>query len=119
MKFLTFSLLLGIIAMYAEDKTAATASSAPAAEPKQFLIVMRLVPRLHDSKAWTKPDLDAVGAHFNRLKAATESGQVLLAGRTNESGDKTFGFVVFPAADETAARAFLAADPCVVAGVMT
>ena len=119
MKFLTFSLLLGIIAMYAEDKSAATATSAPAAEPKQFVIVLRLVPRLHDTKAWTKADLDAVGDHFKRLKAGTETGQVLLAGRTNEPGEKTFGLIVFTAPDEAAARAFMAADPCVVAGVMT
>src|SRR4051812_14085063 len=114
MKFLIFSLLFGIIAMYAEDKTAAT---APASEPKQFLIVLHLVPRLHDTKAWTKADLDAVGDHFKRLKAATEAGDVILAGRTNESGDKTVSLVVFPAADEAAARAFMVADPCVRAGV--
>jgi uncharacterized protein len=31
----------------------------------------------------------------------------------------TFGVVVFEAADEDAARRFMAADPAVVAGVMT
>ncbi len=115
------TLLFGLIALYAEDRTTGMATAAPAVAPapRQFLIVLRLVPRLHDTKAWTKSDLDAVGDHFNRLKAATDAGQVLLAGRTNEPGEKTFGLIVFTAADEAAARAFMAADPCVAAGVMT
>jgi uncharacterized protein YciI len=60
-----------------------------------------------------------VGRHFNHLKAATERGQVVLAGRTQEAGDKTFGLVIFTAADETAARAFMNSDPAIVENVMT
>ena len=54
------------------------ATSAPgvAAEPRQYLLILRLAPRLRDDRAWTKADTDAVGAHFQRLKAATEAGQV-------------------------------------------
>jgi uncharacterized protein len=44
---------------------------------------------------------------------------VIFAGRTAESDDKTFGLVVFEAADETTARQFMNADPAVIAGVMT
>jgi len=87
--------------------------------PKHFLIVLKLVPRLHDEKAWTKEDNAAVGAHFNRLKAGVAAGQVLLAGRTLEPGDKTMGLVIITAADETAAREFMNGDPCLLAGVMT
>ena len=108
-------LLLGAIGLRADEKPA-----APAAEgPKHRLIVLRPVPRLHDEKAWTKEDNAAVGAHFNRLKAAVTAGQVLLAGRTEEPLDQTIGLVIFRATDETAARSFMQGDPGVARGVMT
>src|SRR5436305_7089509 len=94
-------------------------SSEGPPKPKQFIYVLHLVTRLHDDKAWTETDKAAVERHFNRLKEATKSGQVILAGRTPESGDKTFGIVIFEAANEGAAREFMNADPAVVAGIMT
>jgi uncharacterized protein len=89
------------------------------AKPKQFIYVLRLVGRLHDQQAWTKEDHAAVNQHFNRLKEATDRGQVILAGRTAESLDKTFGIVVFEAKDQEAALGFMNGDPAVLAGVMT
>jgi uncharacterized protein YciI len=124
---LLFLLTLALLAPRAHSAdtattpSASTANAAPAAKPapkKQFLIVLRLAPRLHDDTAWTDADKATVGAHFQRLKAATDAGQVILAGRTPEPGDKTMGLVVFTAEDEPAARAFMLADPCVAAGVM-
>lgn len=91
----------------------------PAPAVKHFLIVLKPVPRLHDPKAWTNEDNAAVGAHFNRLKAAVAEGRVLLAGRTEEPLDQTMGLVIFRAPDEAAAREFMNADPCVTAGVMS
>ena len=61
----------------------------------------------------------AVDRHFARLKHAIETGELILAGRTSETGDKTFGIAIFSAPDETAAREFMESDPAVVAGVMT
>jgi|ERR1043166_2453529 uncharacterized protein YciI len=87
--------------------------------PNQFIYVLHLVPRLYDDKAWTEQDKSAVDRHFNRLKEGVKSGQVILAGRTQETGDKTFGIAIFESVDETAAREFMNADPAVVAGVMT
>jgi uncharacterized protein len=87
--------------------------------PKQFIYVLHLVPRLHDDKAWTEQDKAALGRHFNRFKAAIESGQLILAGRTEEPGEKTFGIAIFEAADETAARKFMNEDPAVSGGLMT
>lgn len=105
----------------AKNSPSPAASSAATATPKlpQFVYVLKLVPRLHDDAAWTDADKQAVGAHFARLQAATKSGQVILAGRTLEPGEKTFGLVIFEAADLAAARTFMAGDPAVVAGVMT
>ena len=89
------------------------------AKPKQFIYVLHLVPRLYDDKNWTKEDKAALDRHFNRFKEAIQSGQLILAGRTQELGDKTFGIAIFVAADEAAARKFMEEDPAVVAGLMT
>jgi hypothetical protein len=61
-------------------------------KPKQFIYVLRLVPRLHADSAWR---------------------------RTSESGDKTFGIAIFEAPDEDAARKFMQEDPAVAGGLMT
>jgi uncharacterized protein YciI len=44
---------------------------------------------------------------------------LILAGRTSESGDKTFGISIFEAPDEDAARKFMQEDPAVAGGLMT
>jgi uncharacterized protein YciI len=91
----------------------------PEAKPKQFIYVLRLVPRLHSDEAWTKEDRMALDRHFTRFKLAADKGELILAGRTKELGDKTFGIAVFEAPDEAAARSFMESDPAVVAGLMT
>jgi len=88
-------------------------------KPKQFIYVLRLVPRLSSDSAWTKEDEAALGRHFTRFQKAIETGELILAGRTTEPGDKTFGIAIFQAADEKAARSFMESDPAVVAGLMT
>jgi uncharacterized protein YciI len=91
----------------------------PVAKPKQFICVLRLVPRLYEEQAWTKDDSAAFDKHSNRLKEATDRGQVILAGRTAESLDKTFGIVVFEAKDQEAALEFIDGDPIVAASLVT
>lgn len=88
-------------------------------KPKQFIYVLRLVPRLYSDAAWTKEDNAALERHFNRFKHAIETGGLILAGRTREPGDKTFGIAIFEANDEAAAKKFMEEDPAVVAGLMT
>jgi len=85
----------------------------------QFVYVLRLVPRLQSEAAWTDADRAVVGRHFAYLQAAAERGQVLLAGRTAEPLDRTFGLAIFEASDEAAARRFMEADPAMAEGVMT
>ena len=113
LKRLLLPFLFIVAPLIAADEKAATP------KPKQFIYVLRLVERLHDDKAWTDADKKTVGAHFAHLKAATAEGKVILAGRTLESGDKTFGLVIFEAADEAAAKAFMESDPAIVGKVMT
>jgi uncharacterized protein YciI len=63
----------------------------------------------------TEAEEAAMEAHFEYLKRATEEGTVLLAGPCL---DETFGLVVFQAADEPSARAFMYNDPSIQANVM-
>ncbi len=89
------------------------------AKSKQFIYVLRLVPRLHADSAWTKEDNAVLERHFARFQQAAKSGQLILAGRTSEPGDKTFGIAIFEAPDEDAARKFMEEDPAVAGGLMT
>lgn len=100
---------------------AALAADAPAAGPakQQFIYVVRLAPALQQQANWTDKHRAAVSEHFARLKRATENGQIILAGRTTEDLDKTFGIVVFEAENIAAAKTFMEEDPAVKAGVMT
>ena len=88
-------------------------------KPKQFIYVLRLVSRLYSDSNWTKQDNEVLERHFARFQEAAKSGQLILAGRTSEPGDKTFGIAIFEASDEAAARKFMQADPAVAGGLMT
>jgi len=61
----------------------------------------------------------ALDRHFARFQHSIQTGELILAGRTSEPGDKTFGIAIFEANDEAAARAYMESDPAVVAGLMT
>ena len=114
--YLRFVIPVGCIFFVVQALPAQT--PAPS-KPKQFIYVLRLVPRLHADSAWTKDDEMALSRHFARFKHAIDTGELILAGRTMEPGDKTFGIAIFEAADEKAARSFMESDPAVVAGLMT
>jgi len=107
-------LIVQLLVVPSMDSSAQTAQTS-----KQYLYVLHLVPRLHDPKAWTERDNASVAKHFERLQEATRRGRVILAGRTDEPLDKTFGIVVFEAASDEAANEFMQTDPTVAAGVMT
>jgi uncharacterized protein YciI len=91
----------------------------PPGKPSQFLYVLQLAPRLHEPATWSGTDHAAISRHLAYLQAAAERGQVILAGRTAEPFDRTFGVVVFEAADEAAARRFMERDPAVAGQIMT
>jgi hypothetical protein len=58
-------------------------AQAPKTEkPKQFIYVLRLVPRLYSDSNWTKQDNEVLERHFARFQAAAKSAQLILAGRT-------------------------------------
>jgi uncharacterized protein YciI len=86
---------------------------------QQYVYVLKLAPRFQDEVSWTEAENAVVAHHFERLVKAAESGQVIIAGRTTEPLDKTFGLVIFEADSETAAREFMHSDPAVMTGLMT
>jgi uncharacterized protein YciI len=88
-------------------------------KPKQFIYVLHLVPRLHADTSWADQDKKVLQRHFVRFQEAIKAGKLILAGRTSESGDKTFGIAIFEAKDEAAARKFMEEDPAVAGGLMT
>ena len=59
-----------------------------------------------------------VGEHFAYLSELTEQGVVILAGRTLNTDESSFGIVIFRASSEEAAREVMKNDPAVSKGVM-
>jgi uncharacterized protein YciI len=66
----------------------------------------------------TPAESAAIGEHFSYLETLTASGVVLLAGRTLNSDESTFGIVVFATDSESEAAQIMAKDPAVEKGVM-
>ncbi len=118
MKFSLFNFVIAMVGVLAVVQPLPGWESQ-AEKPKQFIYVLHLVPRLYDDKNWTKEDNAVLERHFARFQEAIKSRQLILAGRTKEPGDKTFGVAIFAAPDEAAARVFMQADPAVSGGLMT
>ena len=95
------------------------AEESQSEKPKQFIYVLHLVPRLYADASWTDEDSKVLQRHFVRFQEAIKAGKLILAGRTSESGDKTFGIAIFEAKDEAEARKFMEEDPAVAVGLMT
>jgi uncharacterized protein YciI len=66
----------------------------------------------------TEDEARIVAAHFDYLKGLTEAGVVLLAGRTLNEDNSTFGIIIFRANSELAARQIVEADPAVKNRIM-
>jgi uncharacterized protein len=102
-------MLCGAGCLFGQDQAPAKLS--------QFICVLRVAPNRYDPNGWTKEENAAVENHFNRLKDAVDRGLVILAGRTAEPLDKTFGIVVFEAKDQETVAEFMNQDPAVAAGL--
>ena len=66
----------------------------------------------------TEHESALVSEHFAYLQGLVARGTVLMAGRTQDTGTRTFGVVVFVAESESAAAEVVANDPAVKHGVM-
>lgn len=65
----------------------------------------------------TDDEVAVVSAHFQYLLDLKARGDLVLAGRTQET-EGTFGITIFEAPDEDTARAIMESDPAVAGGVM-
>lgn len=89
-------------------------------ELKQFVYVLKLVPRLLNEKNWTEQDNRIVGRHFRRLQQLLKDGKVIMAGRTlNESDASQFGVVILEVSSEEEARKIMEEDDAVKEKIMT
>ena len=66
----------------------------------------------------TEREAEIVGEHFSHLKRLVAQGTVLMAGRTLNADERTFGIVIFLAESEAQARELVSNDPAVKQGVM-
>jgi|SRR5581483_4943609 len=66
----------------------------------------------------TTEEAEIVAQHFSYLQQLTEQGVVVLAGRTLNTDERSFGVVIFRADSEEAARKVMEQDPAVSRQVM-
>jgi uncharacterized protein YciI len=66
----------------------------------------------------TEREAEIVGQHFSHLQQLVAQGTVLMAGRTLNADEHTFGIVVFLAESEAQAQELVRSDPAVKQGVM-
>jgi uncharacterized protein len=89
------------------------------AEYSQYCYQLKLRLDLLNNDNWTEEEDNCVDAHYDRLKADTERGVVIMAGRTLTTTEEGFGIVVFRATSEHEAREYMENDPAVKNGVMS
>jgi len=88
-------------------------------EKKQFVYILRPVPRLQKEEAWTEEEERVVGRHFAMLQALLKEGKLVLAGKTSGLDERTFGIVILEVDDEETAIGIMRNDPGVSEGIMT
>jgi uncharacterized protein len=67
----------------------------------------------------TEQEASIVGQHFRYLQRLLAEGVVLMAGRTLNTDERSFGIVVFEADSQAEAATLVDNDPAVKQGVMT
>ncbi|KUP09417.1 hypothetical protein Q75_00390 [Bacillus coahuilensis p1.1.43] len=86
---------------------------------REYIYILKLIPRLQDAGNWSEEDQDLVKQHFVRLKEYRDEGKVILAGKTDREDEKGFGIVIFKEASDEEAEVFMKEDPAVKHGIMT
>ena len=66
----------------------------------------------------TQEEANIISQHFEYLTDLTEKGIVILAGRTLNTDETSFGIVIFNASSEKTALELMNNDPAVKHGVM-
>jgi uncharacterized protein YciI len=85
---------------------------------QQFLYRIRPTRVEMFSEGATEEEAKTVSAHFEYLKDLQKRGALILAGRTLNTDESSFGIIIFNAKSEEQARMIMESDPAVVQGVM-
>ena len=85
---------------------------------KHYIYVLRPVSRLMNEKSWTTADNLALARHLRYLKDLLKDERLLLAGRTADINEKTFGIVIFEAKTKEEAYSVMMEDPALIEGIM-
>jgi uncharacterized protein YciI len=85
----------------------------------QFIYVIRPTRLGLLTEGPTPQEEEILGRHFSYLKDLHGSGVLLLAGRTQDADETSFGIVILTADGEEEARKIMLGDPAVKEGVMT
>lgn len=86
---------------------------------KQFIYVLKLVPYLILQSNWTEREERIVAEHFDALQLLLKENKLIMAGRTDNMDETTFGIAVFQASSQTEAEKIMESDPAVKKGIMT
>jgi uncharacterized protein YciI len=89
------------------------------AKKKQFIYVLKLIPRLLKEENWTERDNQIVGRHFKRLQQLQKDGRLILAGRTLTTDESGMGIVILQVDTEAEARDLMESDDAVKEKIMT
>lgn len=87
-------------------------------DKKQFIYVLRPIPRLLKEENWTEREENITGRHFKYLQKMLADGKLILAGKTDGLDDNTFGIVIIEADSKDEAMEIMNNDPGVAEGIM-
>lgn len=87
-------------------------------QSQQFLYSLQVTRPEMLTQGPSEEEQAAVTEHFNYLQSLCDEGIVVLAGRTLNTDESSFGIVILEAADEREARQRMENDPTVRKGVM-
>ncbi|RLQ97485.1 YciI family protein [Falsibacillus albus] len=86
---------------------------------EQYVYILKLIPELLNEENWTEKENGIVAEHFEALQELKADGKLILAGRTLNMDETTFGLAVFEADSEQQAKEIMESDPAVKKGIMT
>lgn len=87
-------------------------------ERKQFIYVLKLIPSLLKAEKWTEREEKIVNNHFNKLQGLLADCKLILAGKTADLDENTFGIVILEVESEEEALNIMKSDPAVAEGIM-
>ena len=87
-------------------------------ESQQYLYFIQPTRMVMLTDGPTPQENRIISQHFDYLKVLTDHGIVILAGRTLNTDESSFGIIIFKAESDEAAHTIMTNDPAVQAGVM-